>query len=108
MRRAQLSPLARQDALHALHWIGLNTPGATRSFRVAFDKATRMLGEHPLAGRERPDLTRAPVRFLTLPGFPYIFVYNAKAVPPLILRVLHGARDLPEVVEDLIPPGFDA
>jgi plasmid stabilization system protein ParE len=39
--------------------------------------------------------------FLVLRGFPYILVYRANAVPPRILRVLHGARDLPEVLQDL-------
>jgi len=36
-----------------------------------------------------------------LRGFPYIVVYRANAIPPRILRVLHGARDLPEVLQDL-------
>jgi plasmid stabilization system protein ParE len=52
-------------------------------------------------GKQRRDLAPETVRFLVLRGFPYIVVYRANAVPPRILRVLHGARDLPEVLQDL-------
>jgi plasmid stabilization system protein ParE len=36
-----------------------------------------------------------------LRGFPYILVYRGSTIPPRILRILHGARDLPEVLQDL-------
>lgn len=52
-------------------------------------------------GKQRRDLAPESVRFLVRRGFPYILVYRANAVPPRILRVLHGARDLPEVLHDL-------
>ena len=52
------------------------------------------MGEHPRMGVERPELADAPVRFLPLIGFPYVLVYDAETRPPLILRGLHGARDL--------------
>ncbi|MEO5347532.1 MAG: hypothetical protein H7834_14330 [Magnetococcus sp. YQC-9] len=42
-----------------------------------------------------------PARFLCLTGFPYILVYDSTPTPPLILRVFHGARELPELLEDL-------
>jgi toxin ParE1/3/4 len=34
-------------------------------------------------------------------GFSYVIVYDASREPPLILRVLHGARELPELLRDL-------
>ena len=54
-----------------------------------------------MSGRERTDLALPPTRFLTLTGFPYIIVYDAALKPPVILRFLHGARDLPELLEEL-------
>jgi toxin ParE1/3/4 len=62
---------------------------------------TRLLGEHPLAGTRRPELADDPYRFTVVRGFPYIIVYDSSARPPLIMRVLHGARDLPAVLAAL-------
>ncbi|MBF0175201.1 MAG: type II toxin-antitoxin system RelE/ParE family toxin [Magnetococcales bacterium] len=101
MKPAQLSPQARVDVLDAARWVMGDNPSAARAFRVAIDKATVLLGEHPCAGRERLELVPAPIRFLSLTGFPYILVYDSTPTPPLILRVLHGARDLPEILNDL-------
>ncbi|MBF0462043.1 MAG: type II toxin-antitoxin system RelE/ParE family toxin [Magnetococcales bacterium] len=101
MKPAQLSPQARRDALDASRWIMTDNPGAARTFRVAVDNATILLGEHPRAGRKRSELANVPVRFLSLTGFPYVLVYDASTIPPLILRVLHSARDLPELLGNL-------
>ncbi|MBF0416460.1 MAG: type II toxin-antitoxin system RelE/ParE family toxin [Magnetococcales bacterium] len=101
MKPAQLSPQARRDVLDAARWLMGDNPSAARAFRVAIDKATVLLGEHPRAGRERLELVPAPSRFLSLTGFPYILVYDPTPTPPLILRVLHGVRDLPEILNDL-------
>lgn len=46
----------------------------------------------------RGDLAPEHIRFLVLRGFPYVLVYDARTDPPRILRVLHGARDLPEAL----------
>ena len=69
--------------------------------RDAVEHAAERIGEHPAIGVLRPELADEPHRFLTLAGFPYLIVYNAVRRPPLIVRILHGARDLPEVLKDL-------
>jgi toxin ParE1/3/4 len=48
--------------------------------------------------RNRPFVNQ---RCLTLTGFPYVIVYNAERTPPRIIRILHGARDLPEILRGL-------
>ena len=48
----------------------------------------------------RLELADEPARFLPLIGYPFVVVYDAAQIPPLILRVLHGARDLPEPPRD--------
>ena len=50
------------------------------------------------------DLAGEPYRFLALTGFSYVIVYNADRTPPLILRILHGARDLPELLRGQLDP----
>jgi toxin ParE1/3/4 len=64
-------------------------------------RAAERIGLHPQLGVSRPDIARDPYRFLALSGFPYVVVYNAERRPPLIVRVVHGARDLPDLLRDL-------
>lgn len=97
---AVLSPEARRDLLDAARWIARDNPQAARTLKEAVIDAARRIGGHPALGVERPDLAEAPIRFLMLTGFPYVIAYDATCRPPLILRVLHGARDIPEVLRD--------
>jgi toxin ParE1/3/4 len=101
MSAAALAPRARRDLTAAMRWIAADNPAAARAFRDAVARAAERIGEHPQHGMLRPDLADEPYRFLVLTGFPYLIVYNAARRPPLILRILHGARDLPEVLRDL-------
>jgi toxin ParE1/3/4 len=105
MRRgdAILSAQARADLLEAVAWIAQDNPPAAQGLRAAVLRAARSLGEHPQLGRQRPELAPETVRFLVLRGLPYVIVYRADATPPRILRVLHGARDLPELLRDVGP-----
>jgi toxin ParE1/3/4 len=98
---ATLSGRARGDLRSAARWIARDNPPAARALRRAVTAAAQRLGDFPLAGVERRDLAAPPVRFLILSGFPYVLVYDAGPRPPVILRVLHSARDLPEVLRDL-------
>lgn len=97
---AVLSPRARRDLLNAALWIKRDNPPAARALRQAVAAAAKLIGEHPLAGRTRAELADEPFRFVTLTGFPYVIVYDADRRPPVILRVLHGARDLPEAMKE--------
>jgi plasmid stabilization system protein ParE len=96
---AKLSLKARQDIRDAAAWIARDNRDAARRFRDRLRAAAVLIGQHAKVGRVRPDLAQEPIRFLALPGFPY--VYDCDQRPPLILRVLHGARDLPELMQDL-------
>jgi toxin ParE1/3/4 len=39
-----------------------------------------------------------------LTGFPYLVVYYAERTPPVIARIVHGARDLPTELQGLRTP----
>ncbi|MBF0169277.1 MAG: type II toxin-antitoxin system RelE/ParE family toxin [Alphaproteobacteria bacterium] len=97
MTAARLSPRARNDLLLAMRWIANEDPLAADALRSAIAEAAKRIGTHPDIGVLRPNLADPPYRFLTLVGLPYLIVYNATRKPPLILRILHGARDLPEI-----------
>lgn len=95
------SPRARRDLREAVLWIAADNPLAAQGLRDAIRIAGAQIGAHPNVGRHRPDLADEDYRFLTLTGFPYVMVYNTKFRPPLVVRVLHMARDLPNTLNDL-------
>lgn len=101
MMPAILTSAARRDLADAIHWIAKDNSAAARALRDAVIVAASRIGEHPGSGAVRPHLAEERIRFLVLRGFPYILVYAADKVPPRILRVLHGARDLPDLLRDL-------
>jgi toxin ParE1/3/4 len=101
MAVAVLVPRARRDLLEAVRWIAKDNPAAATGLRIAVSKAAERIVNHPHIGVIRSELADNPVHFLILTGYPYVIVYDADTVPPLILRILHGARDLPEVLQGL-------
>jgi toxin ParE1/3/4 len=98
MIAAVLSPAARRDLLSALRWIAKDNPAAARALREGLARATERIGTHPQLGTVRPDLAGDRYRFVPLTGFPYVIVYTADRHPPLIVRILHAARDLPDLL----------
>lgn len=101
MTAARFAPRARRDLLSAMRWIARENLQAAEALRDVVVTAARRIGDHPDIGVVRSELADVPYRFLILTGFPYVLVYKASTTPPIILRILHGARDLPEVLKDL-------
>jgi plasmid stabilization system protein ParE len=59
------------------------------------------LAKHPRMGRKRQDVTMLPVRFWTMTKFPnYVIVYRPETNPLQVVAVLHGKRDLKEVLKE--------
>jgi toxin ParE1/3/4 len=100
-RPARFTPEARAEIGEAVTWIRKDNRQAAEAFRAALVSLAQLIGEHPLVGHPRPELTRAPYRFFVVRGFSYVVVYDPTPPRPLIVRVVHGARDLPEVLRDL-------
>jgi len=57
----------------------------------------RFVARNPQAGHVREDLTDERVRFW--PVFSYLIVYDPLKKPVEIVRVLHGKRDVEEILE---------
>jgi toxin ParE1/3/4 len=98
---ATLAPQARRDLLAAAGWIAKENPSAAIALRDAVVAAATRIGNHPRIGAVRAELAPQSIRFLMVSGFPYVIVYDASREPPLILRVLHDARELPELLRVL-------
>lgn len=101
MTSAVIAARARRDLVAAARWIHQDNPLAARAFRDAVANTAERIGTYPRIGVVRSDLTTGPYRFVVLTGFPYLIVYAENRDPPLIVRILHGARDLPRLLRDL-------
>jgi len=99
--RAVLAPIAERDLLKIVRWIAQDNPKAAIAFRDALNDIATSIGNHPEIGVVKSCLASPSTRFLTIKGFPYVVVYTTDKTPPLIVRVIHGARDFPEVLRDL-------
>jgi toxin ParE1/3/4 len=101
MSGARLSRAAVAELSDAARRIARDNPQAARGLRVAVAAALDRLGRYPESGTARPELAAARTRFWFLPRYPYVLVYDSEARPPLVLRVVHAARDLPALLRDV-------
>ena len=100
MTAARLTRAASAELSDAARRIAGDNPQAARGLRSAVEAALDRLGRFPESGTARPELAAAPIRFWFLPCYPYVLVYDSAARPPLVLRVVHAARDLPALLRD--------
>lgn len=97
--RYRLTPNARDD----VDAIGAFIAGenATAALRVldALEQAFEELATTPGMGHTRVDLTDRPVKFLKV--YSYLVVYDPASMPLTVVAVLHGARDIEQMLRDV-------
>lgn len=99
--RARLTARAADELDEAARWIASDSPRAARGLRDAVLAVARLIAEHPFIGTARLELAPEPFRFCVIRGYPHLIVYDPTTRPPTIMRIVHRARDLPEVLKDL-------
>ncbi len=96
MIRFRLTPLAENDLFDIWRYIARDNLRAANQVEDAIYEACVFLAEAPLRGHRRKDLTNLPLRFWTVqPYRNYLIVYDPATSPLQIIRILHGARDIP-------------
>jgi antitoxin ParD1/3/4 len=95
----QLTSQAIED-LDAIWWtIAEDNRDAAEQVEVEILATCQRLARHPRIGAKRQDITMLPVRFWTITKFPnYVIVYRPETNPMQVVAVLHGKRDLREVL----------
>lgn len=100
MARYQLTPQAVADIFEIWSFIAKDNPAAAERVEEAIFRACDFLSDSPLTGHLRQNLTALPVRFWVVqPYSNYLIVYRPENKPLQIIRVLHAARDLPDVLD---------
>jgi plasmid stabilization system protein ParE len=96
----QFTPQATEDVDGIWWFIAEDNRDAADRVEIEIVATCRRLTKHPLMGNKRQDITPLPVRFWTVTKFPnYVIVYRPETVPLQVVAVLHGKRDLREVLE---------
>ena len=91
-----LSPDALQDLQDIWDFIASDSVPAADRLEDEFFEAFERLAQRPRMGHTRSDLTERDVRFWPV-GF-YLIVYRSLPSALQIVAVLHGARDVAEVI----------
>jgi len=100
MSRYELTPQAVRDLFEIWSYIASDDLEAASRVEEAISAGCALLADSPLAGRVREDLTPLPLRFwLVQPYRNYWIVYDPATSPLRIVRIVHGARSIPSVVE---------
>ena len=92
-RRFQLTPEAECDLLAIWEFIARDSFDAADRMADRLERAFRLLAEFPRKGHQRADV-KVSEPLLFWPAGSYIVIYRPAPRPVLIVRILHGARDL--------------
>jgi plasmid stabilization system protein ParE len=84
------------DLLEIRDYIARDRPDSARGMMVRFVNAFRLLAKRPEPGHTREDLLPSPIRFWPVDA--YLILYLPARTPIEILAVVHGARDVPAIV----------
>ena len=97
MKRFVLTKPAERDIDH-IKSFPIEKAGPTITRRVMKDirSALDLLGNDPGTGHVREDLTSHPVKFR--PVYSYLILYGPETKPVQIMRILHGMRDVEEIL----------
>lgn len=88
--RTRLSLAAAQDLAEIVRTLRSDSPQAALRFRDRFVAVRQFVGEYPNAGRQTDE---AGVRYVNTIPFPFLVFYETVKGQPVILRIMHGARD---------------
>lgn len=95
----QFTPLASEDLCEIWSFIAQDNPNAADRVEAAIFRACDLVADAPLAGQIRRDLTSLPLRFWVVqPYSNYLIVYDPRTNPLQVIRIIHGARNLPSIL----------
>lgn len=97
--RYVLAPEAAQDLVRI--WRGIkNNASLDMADRVesVIREKIWYLAANPGAGHWRKDLTGEPVKFFSV--YAYLIVYRPQKIPVQVVAVLHGRRDIEQLLKD--------
>ena len=99
MAAFRLTPSAEEHIGDIVEFIATDNENAAVRVRDALYSAFDLVASRPGIGHAREDLTNRPLKFWSV--YSYLVVYDPASSPLTIIAVLHGARDVAQVLEGI-------
>jgi plasmid stabilization system protein ParE len=99
MRPYRFVTPAYKNLRDILDYLNSNSSSAAERFLATLDYRLRLLAKHPLSGQERPEFGHPELRYLS--GGSYLVAYYPATKPLTITAIVHGARDVAELMKDV-------
>jgi plasmid stabilization system protein ParE len=99
MAAFRLTPSAEEHIGDIVEFIAADNEDAAVRVRHALYSAFDLLASRPGIGHSRDDLTDRALKFWTV--YSYLIVYDPSSKPLTIVAVLHGARDIAQVLKEI-------
>jgi plasmid stabilization system protein ParE len=95
----RLTERAEADVDAITDFIAADSIDAAVRVVLALEDAFVLLASRPGIGHARADLTDRPLKFWSV--YSYLVVYDPASHPLTIVAVLHGARDVAEILKEI-------
>jgi toxin ParE1/3/4 len=93
MAKYLVTDSAKSDVRRIIEYLRARSPQGAKQVRQDLSAAFQRLAEFPHIGHMRDDVPQPGVRFWAV--YSYLVVYRSERRPLEIIRVLHGAQDIP-------------
>ena len=95
----RLTERAEADVEAITNFIAADNIDAAVKVVLALEDAFVLIASRPGIGHSREDLTERPLKFWSV--YSYLVVYNPASDPLTIIAVLHGARDVAQILKEI-------
>ena len=95
----RLTERAEADVEAITNFIAADNIDAAVKVVLALEDAFLLIASRPGIGHSREDLTERPLKFWSV--YSYLVVYNPASDPLTIIAVLHGARDVAQILKEI-------
>ncbi len=99
-RTVRLLSIAAQDLQDLLLYIAAEDPAAALALADKIEAEMAKLAAYPYLGKIPQDTHLAQLSYRVLVVEDYLLFYKIKGQTILVYRILHGARDVPRLLED--------
>lgn len=99
MAAFRLTPSAEEHIGDIVEFIAADNEDAAVRVRHALYSAFDLLASRPGIGHTRDDLTERALKFWSV--YSYLVVYDPAGDPLTIVAVLHGARDVAQILKEI-------
>jgi len=91
-----ISPRADTDINSIWNYVAQDNPAAADGVEQEIQQAIEKLAKNPNFGHFRDDIAPREYRFYRI--FSYLIIYRIEEDILIVVRVIHGARDLPKLI----------